>query len=96
MWASNFLTSDLSLKLILGFLVLTTFTGYAQTEKWVIDNAHTKIGFEVPHLIISSVDGKFKTFAGEVLFDVKETKKSVKDFSFSVSCLLYTSPSPRD
>jgi polyisoprenoid-binding protein YceI len=71
--------------LIMGMMVFTVFSAFGKAEQWVIDNAHTKIGFEVPHLIISSVDGKFKSFAGELTFDVKETKKSARDFSFAVS-----------
>jgi polyisoprenoid-binding protein YceI len=72
-------------KLLTSIMLLTMVSAFAKAEKWVIDNAHTKIGFEVPHLIISSVDGKFKTFSGDLTFDLKKPKDSVKDFSFDVS-----------
>lgn len=33
-------------------------------NKWVSDNAHTSIKFTATHLVISEVDGLFKTFSG--------------------------------
>src|SRR5664279_834719 len=37
-----------------------------EKTKWVIDPAHTKIGFKVRHLMISSVQGYFKEFEGQI------------------------------
>ena len=31
-----------------------------------IDPMHSSINFEIPHLVISSVEGKFKTFSGRI------------------------------
>jgi len=31
-----------------------------------LDAAHTKLGFEVPHLVISTVEGRFSKFSGKV------------------------------
>jgi polyisoprenoid-binding protein YceI len=36
-----------------------------------IDPAHTKMGFEVPHMVISSVEGKFDQFAGNIVVGKK-------------------------
>lgn len=36
-----------------------------------IDPAHSKIGFEIPHLVISSVEGRFNQFAGSVAVAAK-------------------------
>lgn len=41
------------------------FPAGAQTT-WTFDKAHTTIGFEVTHLVITTVDGKFKEFDGSV------------------------------
>jgi polyisoprenoid-binding protein YceI len=38
---------------------------------WIIDSAHTEIGFKVKHLVISTVSGKFTSFEGKI-----ETEKS--------------------
>jgi polyisoprenoid-binding protein YceI len=36
----------------------------AQTGMWTIDKAHTNVKFSVSHLVISDVDGIFKSFDG--------------------------------
>lgn len=43
-----------------------------------IDPIHSKIGFEIPHLVISTVDGRFQTFDGTVILDPKFEKSTVK------------------
>lgn len=54
-------TLQIFLLLVLGLAVSTN----AQTT-WTFDKAHSTIGFEVTHLVISSVDGKFRTFDGTI------------------------------
>lgn len=54
-------------------------TAYAKKNlaagKYKIDAAHSSVGFEIPHLMISSVDGKFTDYEGT--FDIhKNFKKS--------------------
>lgn len=36
---------------------------------WTLDNAHTKVGFDVRHMMISKVHGSFKDFEVELTFD---------------------------
>ncbi|MCR5888535.1 YceI family protein [Hymenobacter sp. J193] len=36
------------------------------TTKWVLDPTHSEVQFKVKHLVISTVTGSFKQFAGEV------------------------------
>ena len=36
---------------------------------WTIDPAHTTVGFSVRHMGLSTVRGKFNTFAGEIELD---------------------------
>lgn len=43
-----------------------------------IDAAHSKVGFEVPHLVISSVEGHFTKFEGKVSVPDDFNKASVK------------------
>lgn len=42
-----------------------TLSATAQTE-WSFDQAHSKIGFEVTHLVITDVEGSFKDYEGTV------------------------------
>ena len=48
-----------------------------ETGKFAVDSMHSKVGFEVPHLVISSVEGTFKAFTGEVEIDSDFTKSKV-------------------
>ena len=43
-----------------------------------IDPMHSKAGFEVPHLVISSVEGKFKTFSGKIDLNKDFSKTNVE------------------
>ena len=45
-----------------------------EAGKYAIDPAHTKIGFEISHLVISTVDGRFDQYTGDV-----EMGKTVDD-----------------
>lgn len=48
--------------------------------KWSIDQAHTKIGFKVKHLMISNVKGFFKTFAGSIYTTGRDFTTAEIDF----------------
>lgn len=41
-----------------------------------IDPAHSKVGFEIAHLVISTVEGKFTDFSGSIDLNDKDFKKS--------------------
>jgi len=56
--------------------LLMSFNLQAKTESWIIDKAHTKVGFEISHLIISSVEGRFTDFSGKLSFDLTNTKNT--------------------
>jgi len=51
---------------------------------YAIDTAHSKIGFEIPHLVISTVEGRFNKFDGTILVDPKLEKSKV-NLSIDVS-----------
>lgn len=40
-----------------------------QPGTYQIDPSHSRVGFEVPHLVISSVEGKFEKFNGSLQLD---------------------------
>jgi polyisoprenoid-binding protein YceI len=41
-------------------------------DTYVVDPAHTNVGFTVRHLVISNVHGNFKDFTGTIIFDEKD------------------------
>lgn len=56
------------MKRIISLLALSTLVsfGYAQGT-WNIDQAHSRIGFNVTHMMVSEVEGNFKQFEGKVI-----------------------------
>jgi polyisoprenoid-binding protein YceI len=51
---------------VLSSLLLLTGAAFAQTT-WTIDKNHSKVGFNVTHMGISEVEGKFNEFEGTVV-----------------------------
>lgn len=54
------------------FFALAIFCAFqtkAQQTVWNIDKAHSKIQFEIDHMVISEVTGQFKEYMGTVLSD---------------------------
>jgi polyisoprenoid-binding protein YceI len=47
------------------------------TGRYQIDPMHSKVSFEVPHLVISSVEGSFKSFEGQIQIEDNFTKSKV-------------------
>ena len=48
-------------------------------DTYNFDKVHTRVGFTAQHLVISSVDGRFKDFDGTITLDPNDlTKSSVK------------------
>ena len=61
--------------------------------KWVLDPAHSELGFKVKHLMISSVKGEFKDFSAEIEGeDILSSKVKVKVDGDSI----YTKNEDRD
>ena len=45
-------------------------------DKYVVDTAHTTVGFVVKHLMIYNVRGKFNEFSGVIMYDAQDITKS--------------------
>ncbi len=41
-------------------LLLATAVAHAEPLEWTLDGSHSQIGFKIPHLVVSSVSGRFK------------------------------------
>jgi polyisoprenoid-binding protein YceI len=55
--------------------------------EWTIDPTHTQVGFTVPHMVVSEVDGRFKEFSGKVLLDEKDLTKSKVELTVQVASI---------
>jgi len=54
------------INILLAVLVFGAGSALAQTT-WSIDKAHSKIGFSIPHMAISEVEGNFRDFDASVV-----------------------------
>jgi polyisoprenoid-binding protein YceI len=63
---------------ILGLLLaIVVFSGLAlAADEYKIDPNHSSVNFAVTHLMVSTVNGRFNTFEGKILFDDKDVAKS--------------------
>jgi polyisoprenoid-binding protein YceI len=59
----------------------------AESTEWTVDPAHSTIGFTVPHMVVSEVDGKFKTYTAKALLDEADLTKSTVEFSADVASI---------
>ena len=54
-------------RIALASVIFTSFATQASAAgTYQVDPTHTKVGFEVPHLVISTVEGRFNKFEGKV------------------------------
>ena len=49
---------------------------HADAVEWKFDPSHTNVGFSVPHLVISSVEGRFREASAKVTLDDADLAKS--------------------
>jgi polyisoprenoid-binding protein YceI len=68
--------------IMLAALALVSSFATAETKfsagTYDIDVAHSIVGFEIPHMVISSVEGRFNKFEGKINLADKFEKSSVK------------------
>jgi polyisoprenoid-binding protein YceI len=66
-----------------------------ETTKWVLDPAHSTVGFKVKHLMISNVSGSFKETAGQVI-TVGEDFSTAKISLSANTASVFTDATDRD
>ena len=54
---------------------------------WVIDAAHSEIGFKVKHLMINNVRGNFKSFTGEAETTGEDFKNAKVSFTAEIASI---------
>ncbi len=81
--------------LLLLFVTFSFLTAQNQESVWVVDKAHTKIGFAVTHLLISEVEGYFKDFDIKVITNRDDFENAKIDFTAKVESI-FTDNEKRD
>lgn len=56
--------------------LLVAGIAHADSVEWKLDMSHTKVGFSVPHLVVSSVEGRFKEATAKIVLDDGDLTKS--------------------
>ena len=59
----------------------------AQT-KWTIDPVHSSVNFNIEHLVISEVEGKFKTYNGSITAAKADLTDAVIEFAVDVNSIV--------
>jgi polyisoprenoid-binding protein YceI len=59
----------------------------AGLTEWTIDPSHSTVGFSIPHMMVSEVDGKFKQWKGKALLDEKSLEKSQVSFAIEAASI---------
>ncbi|GAB4014873.1 YceI family protein [Spirosoma sp. KCTC 42546] len=65
--------------------LLSLSTAFAQT--WAVDKAHSKVGFSVTHLMLSEVDGNFKTFDAKITSSKPDLSDAVIELTADVNSI---------
>lgn len=63
-------------RLIAALPLLIAGMAHADSVEWKLDTSHTTVGFSVPHLVVSSVDGRFKEATATIKLDDADLTKS--------------------
>ncbi|MDR3626025.1 MAG: YceI family protein [Ignavibacteriaceae bacterium] len=70
----------------LAIIILISASSFAQSL-WKVDPVHSKVTFTIEHLMISHVEGEFKSFNGTVKSSTSESVGGVVDFSADVNSI---------
>lgn len=73
------------MRTLLAVAAVALTTSLAHAEEWAIDAAHTRVGFSVPHLVVSEVEGVFHEVKGKIDIDDKDLTKSAVDLTIVAS-----------
>jgi polyisoprenoid-binding protein YceI len=53
-------------------MATTLLFSFAEAKEFIIDNAHSNIGFSVKHMMISNVKGNFNAYTADIDFDAEK------------------------
>ncbi|ARK10144.1 YceI family protein [Fibrivirga algicola] len=63
--------------------LLSMSAAYAQT--WAVDKSHSRVGFTVTHLLLSEVDGNFKTFDAKITSSKADLSDAVFEMTADIN-----------
>lgn len=72
--------------LVFAFLFVASFTAFSQAT-WTLDRSHSNVRFTVTHLVISEVEGNFKTFDGTISASKPDFTDAVINFTVDINSI---------
>jgi len=73
-------------KAILSFaLIFATILTFGQSTNWKIDHSHSNVTFEVSHMVVSTVTGKFQEFDGTIKADKDDFSDASVSFTIQAA-----------
>jgi len=63
-------------RLLAALPLLIAGIAHADAAEWKLDPSHTNVSFTVPHLVVSSVEGRFKEASAKIALDDADLTKS--------------------
>ena len=72
---------------LFSFFAISLMVLPAQAVTYAVDKDHTHVGFEIKHLVVSKVQGRFNDFNGTFDFDEKDHKLSNVIFTVKTASL---------
>ncbi|MET1056163.1 MAG: YceI family protein [Pedobacter sp.] len=71
---------------VLLFAATTAFTSFnASAQTWTADKAHSKLGFSITHMMVSDVEGSFKTFESTIVSSKADFTDAVINLSADIA-----------
>ena len=83
-----------NLKFLAAILVLVSISLFSQTT-WTVDKAHTKVGFSITHMVITSVEGFFKDYDAKITSKDDDFSTAGIDFTINTNSI-FTDNEKRD
>lgn len=77
----------ISMKKLNLFLVALLSVGIASAQTWNLDKAHAKLGFVTTHLLISEVEGNFKSFDAKLTSSKEDFTDAVIELSADIASI---------
>ncbi|CAN5374452.1 YceI family protein [soil metagenome] len=73
-------------KVLLAIAAVIISSGvYAQKSNWTVDASHSNVKFSVTHMVVSEVEGTFKTYEGSVSTDNADFNDATINFTVDVN-----------
>jgi len=83
------------MKKINSLLVALLITSSAFAQTWTVDKVHSNLGFSVSHLVVSEVDGSFKSFDAKITSSKEDFTDAVFEFTGDAASI-FTNNDKRD